>query len=223
MPKQTFFNLPAAKQERLLDAARTEFSKMPVADVSISNIIRLAQIPRGSFYQYFEDKEDLYFYLIGTQRNASNARIKRLLEESHGDFFKAMTTNFELAIDDLVSGPDAALFRQAFLHMSYHGLSRMAPGSSEKPAHHSEHHGGPEFVTYMFQHTDLSQLRVENEQEFLMLLGQTMGIYFQTVSHFLSRQAQGQSVAIDDLKRRIHQQLRWLQYGVSTNKGGSHV
>lgn len=64
MPTQTFFNLPIDKQKRLLDAASTEFSRVPLTEASINNIIKLAEILRGSFYQYFKDKEDLYYYFL---------------------------------------------------------------------------------------------------------------------------------------------------------------
>ena len=61
MPKQTFFNLPEGKRKTLMNAAEKEFARVPLAKASISNIIKDANIPRGSFYQYFENKEDLYF------------------------------------------------------------------------------------------------------------------------------------------------------------------
>ncbi|MFK4998922.1 TetR/AcrR family transcriptional regulator [Bacillus sp. N9] len=37
----------------------------------MANIVKEAGIPRGSFYQYFEDKEDAFFYLLNelTQEN----------------------------------------------------------------------------------------------------------------------------------------------------------
>lgn len=62
MPTQTYLNLPVAKQEAVLAAAMDEFSKRNVEEAKLSNIIRLAGIPRGSLYQYFENKEDLYVY-----------------------------------------------------------------------------------------------------------------------------------------------------------------
>ena len=37
-----------------------EFSQVPFSQASINRIIKLAGIPRGSFYQYFTDKEDAY-------------------------------------------------------------------------------------------------------------------------------------------------------------------
>ncbi|MCB2209566.1 TetR/AcrR family transcriptional regulator [bacterium] len=64
MPKQTFFNLPDHKRNRILTIAIDEFADNPYDVASISNIVREAEIAKGSFYQYFEDKQDLYQYLI---------------------------------------------------------------------------------------------------------------------------------------------------------------
>ena len=58
MPSSTFLNLPAQKQEKLLEAATREFSQRPYTEASINQIIKDAGIPRGSFYMYFTDKED---------------------------------------------------------------------------------------------------------------------------------------------------------------------
>jgi TetR/AcrR family transcriptional regulator len=64
MPKETFFNLPAEKREHITAIAVTEFANYDYAEVSISRIVARAGIAKGSFYQYFEDKEDLYSYLL---------------------------------------------------------------------------------------------------------------------------------------------------------------
>lgn len=64
MPKQTFFNLPAEKRENFLDLAIEEFATHTFKAASISRIVKQAGIAKGSFYQYFEDKKDLYLYLI---------------------------------------------------------------------------------------------------------------------------------------------------------------
>lgn len=64
MPKSTFYNLSEEKQKKIFDAAIDEFSERRFSDASINQIIKMAEIPRGSFYQYFNDKEDLYLYII---------------------------------------------------------------------------------------------------------------------------------------------------------------
>jgi AcrR family transcriptional regulator len=65
MPKQTFFNLPDEKREQILQVAIDEFAEHDYKDASISRIVARAGIAKGSFYQYFADKEDLYAYLLG--------------------------------------------------------------------------------------------------------------------------------------------------------------
>ncbi|MCC6603982.1 MAG: TetR/AcrR family transcriptional regulator [Anaerolineae bacterium] len=64
MPKETFFNLPEAKRQRLIDLALAEFAENDYDTASISRIVAQACIAKGSFYQYFENKEDLYTYLL---------------------------------------------------------------------------------------------------------------------------------------------------------------
>lgn len=64
MPTDTFFRLPEEKRSRLMEAAWDEFTSVRFSDASINQIIRAAGIPRGSFYQYFTDKDDLFSYLV---------------------------------------------------------------------------------------------------------------------------------------------------------------
>ena len=82
MSSSTFLNLPAEKQEKLLEAATREFSHKPFNEASINQIIKEAGIPRGSFYMYFQDKEDLFRYLLkGYVLNPYNSHIESRLHE----------------------------------------------------------------------------------------------------------------------------------------------
>jgi AcrR family transcriptional regulator len=64
MPKETFFNLPAEKRTHITNIAIDEFGNHDYSEVSISRIVARAGIAKGSFYQYFEDKDDLFSYLL---------------------------------------------------------------------------------------------------------------------------------------------------------------
>lgn len=64
MPKSTFFNLPLEKQEAIINAAILEFKDNNFDSSSINKIVENSGISKGSFYQYFEDKKDLYKYII---------------------------------------------------------------------------------------------------------------------------------------------------------------
>lgn len=64
MSNQTFENLNPEKKQRIIDAAIREFARTIPDHINIQNIIKDAHIPRGSFYQYFNNKEDLYIYIF---------------------------------------------------------------------------------------------------------------------------------------------------------------
>lgn len=64
MPNQTFFNLPDKKRQTITDFAIAEFANNDYQNASITKIVKQAKIAKGSFYQYFEDKKELYLYLV---------------------------------------------------------------------------------------------------------------------------------------------------------------
>jgi AcrR family transcriptional regulator len=64
MPKQTFFNLPEEKRQTIIDVAIEEFAENGFEAASINRIVANSGISKGSFYQYFEDKLDLFMHLV---------------------------------------------------------------------------------------------------------------------------------------------------------------
>jgi len=64
MPHQTFFNLPNDKQQRILDVCIKEFADKTYHKASISRIVKESKIAKGSFYQYFDDKQDVFKYIL---------------------------------------------------------------------------------------------------------------------------------------------------------------
>ena len=80
MPTQTFLNLPREKRERILNAAIEEFGQRNVQEANLANIISAAGISRGSWYQYFENKEDMYVYVFDTLRAERAEYVKPAYE-----------------------------------------------------------------------------------------------------------------------------------------------
>ena len=64
MPNPTFFNLPEEKRQKLLECAIDEFAAHDYHSASVSKIVSRAGISKGSLYQYFKDKQDLFNYLL---------------------------------------------------------------------------------------------------------------------------------------------------------------
>ena len=99
MPKSTFYNLNKDKKEKIKKAIRNEFSKNPFSKASISNIIEEAQIPRGSFYQYFEDKEDALKYILDEVAQKERKKIIDILNRNSGDIFKTSIESFDYILN----------------------------------------------------------------------------------------------------------------------------
>ena len=81
MVHQTFYKLPEEKRRRITDSAMDEFTSRRYEKTSINRIIEAAGIPKGSFYQYFDSKDDLYTYCI---KELSRKLLEQRLERHEG-------------------------------------------------------------------------------------------------------------------------------------------
>jgi len=64
VPTQTFLNLPEQKRKLITDLAAKEFAAHTYHQASLSRIVERAGIAKGSMYQYFAGKFDLYLYIL---------------------------------------------------------------------------------------------------------------------------------------------------------------
>ena len=95
MPSDTFLRLNDDKKKKLIDASFKEFSLYNFNDVSINRIIKEAGISRGSFYMYFIDKKDLYFYLLEQHLEILINNMREELINNKGDLFKMFEENIK--------------------------------------------------------------------------------------------------------------------------------
>lgn len=107
MPKSTFFGLPEERRERLVREAIAEFADRTYAEASLSQIARRARIPKGSFYQYFEDKLDLYRWLL-TEEAPRRKREFVGAARPEGGFWARLETMIERGMAFLVEHPHLA-------------------------------------------------------------------------------------------------------------------
>ncbi len=107
MPTQTFDNLSEEKKKKIFDAAVLEFSTRRFSEASINQIIKTAEIARGSFYQYFQDKEDIYLYMI-TEIGKEKMKVIGRTEELNpdADFFEIYMRMFKEGLQWARTNPD---------------------------------------------------------------------------------------------------------------------
>jgi len=119
MPKHTFFNLPSEKQQLLVNAAFKEFSRVPLSEALISNIVASADIPRGSFYQYFENKEDLFYYIFSTYAKKGEKAFLSTLKRNNGDLIDTFIELFERMVNLLRNDEKKSYFKNVFMNMNH--------------------------------------------------------------------------------------------------------
>jgi AcrR family transcriptional regulator len=64
MPKDTFFNLPFEKQQKVMRSAINEFTTHGFEKGNIGDIAKNAGVAKGSMYQYFENKRELFLFSV---------------------------------------------------------------------------------------------------------------------------------------------------------------
>ncbi len=116
MATERFLKLSQDKKDRILQAARHEFARVPFEDASINQIIREAGISRGSFYTYFEDKMDLLHYVFRDEGMKNEQYFRELLLRKQGNYWEALhewVFSIEKLIDDGTIQEDINIMTQS--------------------------------------------------------------------------------------------------------------
>lgn len=122
MPKPTFFNLPDPKRQLIIDLALAEFAEHGPAAASVSRIVARAGIAKGSLYQYFADKQDLFLYLVDLANAERIAFMEKLRPPRQGEpFFPYLRWVMEQSALFRFSNPYFGPILQGALYSDYQG------------------------------------------------------------------------------------------------------
>ena len=222
MPKETFFGIDKEKQNRIIQAAIKVFSSHNYNDSSINEVIKLAKIPRGSFYQYFENKEDLYYYYFHTLKKNSQRDLIRSIQHEKGDLFAGFEWYFSRMIEEVLEGKNAKFYRNLFMSMDYRSLRKVMPDIHKKPLYgsHKEHQEARQkWEEEFFAEIDKDLLRVKDDHELKMLVQLLMHTVFSTIAEAYRELAENHaydpSLATTDFNNKIS----WLRDGAQKERG----
>lgn len=119
MPTKTFFKLPEDKRQRLIKAGRREFTKFSLQASSLNRILKRAEIPKGSFYSYFQDKDEFYWYILNDVIKPRISSYEELLDEFDSDLFLIEEMHLQEMINLLKDYEFSGMLRNMYLY-SYH-------------------------------------------------------------------------------------------------------
>ncbi len=117
MIKRTFLNLPQEKKNRIIKAIKKELSEYPREKISINRIVKDANISRGSFYQYFDDKLDIIDLLIADLAQQITEFSKNSLKQNNGNLFDLTVELYDRIIELINSKNEKTLSKNLLLSM----------------------------------------------------------------------------------------------------------
>ena len=98
MPKSTFLNLSDSKQEKIIKDSIREFAEKGYDKGNIGEIAKNCNVAKGSMYQYFEDKRDLYLYSVKKAIEISICDIQYVIDDlKYENIFDFIYRSFKAA------------------------------------------------------------------------------------------------------------------------------
>lgn len=195
MPSKTFYNLSQEKQQKIIDASKKEFSNNLYQDVSLNQIIKNSNISRGSFYMYFTDKEDLYFYLLNEYKANFEKVIIKTLNDNNGEIFSTFGNLFTLLSNNIIKNNNSNFIKKVFLNMNYliaNELLRKKPNKT--------------LEEYLLKHINKDYLVIKNKCDILNLLHIIIMLFMDNLTKLVNE--------IEDLniiKKYYNEQLNLLK------------
>lgn len=180
MPKQTFHNLSDKKKQTLLTAAKKEFSRVPLHEAVISNIIKSADISRGSFYQYFEDLEDLFFYILDEHVKRNRDEFATQLQQQNGDLLETFIVMYRSMLEEFKTEENRVFFNNAFLNMNH----KVGNAFTDHTSMENFIQRRSEFL----QLIDTTKLNISSERELIHIMKIIKAVTFQNLTQSFAMQ-----------------------------------
>lgn len=102
MPKNTFFRLDEARREEISNSAMHLFVDNLYEDITMKMVLDSLSMHPGTFYRYFEDKDDLYCLLI---RNVTEKRAAYFNNSNEDSLYQFFLTGLFGNVNGMVTEP----------------------------------------------------------------------------------------------------------------------
>lgn len=204
VPTERFYRLPEAKRRNILEAAKKEFARVPFEKASINQIIRNADISRGSFYTYFEDKQDVVRCIFEEGRDEMEAVCRNALEENKGDYLKMLERLFEYFVATLQKTKESLeMVKNVF---SYQENAKVLGMSDFPVTGEAEPDSSP--LLWILDRVDKSKLRWNDLEHFRAMAGLGTAALMISVKQYYERPE-----SLEEVRKNYHVALEMLRCG----------
>lgn len=101
-----FLKLDNEKQRRIINASLKIFAKTLYKNALTDDIVKIANISKGSLFNYFKSKRDLYLYVFDHSVGVITKEFYDKLDLSEEDIFEKYENVFQLKLKLLKTFPD---------------------------------------------------------------------------------------------------------------------
>lgn len=209
MPTERFDRLPPDKKKAILQAAVVEFSRVPFEKVSINKIIKNADISRGSFYTYFEDKRDLLQFVFKDFIERAEALCKECLEKNQGNFWKMLED-----LGRMIEEGMQKEWKDNLLDMIRIAMFQANVEEILEQCNRADAVDAPQtFENWIYEHGDWRELKSQ-DQEFVRI---TVALGIQTLMSVIG-QSFKEPERTEELYRLYTKKIEILRYGACVSK-----
>ena len=198
MPKETFLKLSKEKQQKVINAAKKEFARAPIENVSIKNIVEEADIARGSFYQYFESKEDLLIYILKENSEKLNIKLKNEVSKTNGDIFKLYIFLYDSMLEEFTGNSDQDLFKQIFINLK----------SSDENIFDMVKNIKPQNIIDYYEQIDKTNLKIESYEDLIIVCDMLSAITRRALIKNFKNKSK------EDCRAMFLKEIEYLKHGI---------
>lgn len=196
MPKQTFYNLASFKQEKIINVLKDIFKTKHLFQTSVKEIVDKLEIPRGSFYQYFENLEDAYFMILDLEIIDIHKLFLAILKENNYEIFKSLEIYGIKLSEILFKEQTYQLYMNRYLNWTYN-LEQA-------------------WKKYQTKNQDLSSLNYQKIDKTSALYSEKMQ-FIKAVIHDLIQRIYLNKWDVNQFLRNYNKHLDWLKGGLNND------
>lgn len=220
MPKETFFNLSDEKREMIENVAIDEFAKAGFDMGSINTIVEKCGIAKGSFYQYFKNKKDLFIYLlmdVGAKKKLEYVTTAMQNPEEH-NFFVLIKDMYLAGILYAKDHPKLSAIGMWTMKNSSHGILNDILKQSEDMAE--------KFYENLLQRAkEKGEIREDIDISIVahMLFNLSVSTMEYCFKNDRAKDFSDISSMSDNILKTVDKLIDLLQFGINKNLGGSKL